>query len=228
MSRKVGCSVNQSEQPEHGAEGPVASFGGESRARKGPGDRWNQNLNSSLARSEISHLLSRLSPADKVVLSYLTIVAGLIVASNSRVELWWLLVLGHLLVMAIIIGLARWPDLTDLGQADLKSLDGNRSRAMLVVRSWYPLILIPLTYKELGYLVPLIHPHDFDRELALIDHRILGADPIVWLDRINYPAVTLVMQLAYLTYYVAPIALGVVLWRGNQFKDFQFFLFILL
>jgi membrane-associated phospholipid phosphatase len=97
----------------------------------------------------------------------------------------------------------------------------------------YPAILVsvspdPMTYKELGYLIPLIHPHDFDRELALIDQRIFGVDPVVWLDRLNYPAFTLIMQLSYLTYYVMPILLGVVLWRAGRFKEFLFFLFVVL
>jgi membrane-associated phospholipid phosphatase len=96
------------------------------------------------------------------------------------------------------------------------------------LRSWYPLVLIPLTYKELGYLIPLIHPRDFDRELALVDQRMLGVDPIVWLDRINYPSLALIMQLSYLTYYVMPIVLGIVLWRTGRFREFQFFLFVIM
>src|SRR5262249_51692920 len=153
----------------------------------------------------------RLSPADKVVLSYLAIVGILIIAACNRVELWWLLVPLHLLAIAIIFAVARpvyhiMPEASGAEPPDIVS-----PARLSVVRSWYPLILIPLTYKELGYLIPLVHPHDFDRELGLIDQRVLGADPIIWLDRINYPLVTLIMQLAYLTYYVMPIVLGIVL-----------------
>jgi len=134
-----------------------------------------------------------------------------------------------LLAIAMIVAVARLIDPTvtgDMGGEPPNSVSPGKTSS--IVRSWYPLILIPLTYKELGYLIPLVHPHDFDRELALIDQRIFGVDPIIWLDKINYPAVTLIMQLAYLTYYVTPIVLGIVLWRTGRFADFQFFLFVLL
>jgi membrane-associated phospholipid phosphatase len=159
----------------------------------------------------------KLSPPDKVVLTYLTIVAVLILAASDRVKYWWLLVPLHMLALVLIIGLARRADIRD-----------QRQSTWSVTRFWYPLILIPMTYKELGYLIPLIHPRDFDRELAWIDQRILGVDPIIWLDRVNYPAITLLMQLAYLTYYLMPIVLGIVLWRAGRFGDFEFFLFVVL
>jgi membrane-associated phospholipid phosphatase len=159
----------------------------------------------------------KLRPPDKVVVAYLTIVAILVLATYDRVRLWWLLVPAHLLVISLIFWLARRDNIQE-----------SRLKTFSVVRSWYPLILIPMTYKELGYLIPLIHTHDFDRELALIDQRILGVDPIIWLDRINHPAVTLIMQLSYLTYYLMPIVLGIVLWRAGRFADFEFFLFMVL
>jgi len=162
----------------------------------------------------------KLRPPDKVVVIYLATVAFLILASYDRVRLWWLLVPAHGLAIVLIFLLGRLDS--------IHSIQGWRAKTLSIARSWYPLILIPITYKELGYLIPLIHPHDFDRELALIDQRILGVDPIMWLDRINYPAVTLIMQLAYLTYYVMPIVLGVVLWRSGRFADFEFFLFMVL
>jgi membrane-associated phospholipid phosphatase len=185
----------------------------------------------------------RLSPADKVALSYLTIVAGLILASYNRIDFWWLLLPAHFVAMAIIFIMARWlgrtgPDLVETNTGNPQPPTFNLQPAtpnvqpattwLAVARSWYPLILIPLTYKELGYVIHLIHPHDFDRELALIDHRILGVDPVIWLDRLNYPIVTLIMQASYLTYYLSPVVLALVLWRGKRFGDYQFFLFVIL
>jgi len=42
-----------------------------------------------------------------------------------------------------------------------------------LIRGWVPVVLIPITYKELSYLIPLIHPRDFDSTLAAIDYRFL-------------------------------------------------------
>jgi len=87
-------------------------------------------------------------------------------------------------------------------------------------------VLIPITYKELGYLIPLIHPRDFDAALAGIDQRFLGVHPTVWLERLTWPPLTEVLQLTYSSYYFLPLVLGVVLWRQRSFEKFHFWVFI--
>jgi len=168
----------------------------------------------------------RLSPADRIAFYYLAFTGILILIFHRQIDGWLELTAAHALAIAGIFALSR------LKVANPTRLTGGEPHgpATLVAfaRSWYPLILIPLTYKELSYLIPLIHPHDFDRELALIDRRMLGVDPLIWLDRINYPAIALVLQLSYLTFYFIPIALGIVLWRERRFSDYQFFMFVVL
>src|SRR5207247_6518089 len=94
------------------------------------------------------------------------------------------------------------------------------------ILGWYPVLLIPITYKELSYLIPLIHPYDFDATLAGIDQRFLGVHPTVWLERFTWPPLSEVLQLAYSTYYFLPLVLGVVLWRKGWFEEFDFWVFI--
>lgn len=218
--------MSQIKPPDSGAQDQIRPAPNQAPAEIRPHRYYGQNSEGSLAKSAAGFRTGGLSPADKVALSYLTIIAVLILASYSRVAYWWLLVPAHLVAMAIIFTMAKWEIRARPSLAEPESLSPDRAPSVL--RSWYPLVLIPLSYKELGYLIPLIHPHDFDHELALIDHRILGVDPIVWLDRINYPAFTLIMQLSYMTYYVTPIVLGLVLWRAGRFREFQFFLFVVL
>jgi hypothetical protein len=95
-----------------------------------------------------------------------------------------------------------------------------------LIRGWYPVALIPITYKELTYLIPLIHPRDYDETLAWIDLRFLGVHPTVWLERFTWPLLTEVLQLTYSTYYFLPLVLGVVLWRNRSFEQFHFWVFI--
>jgi len=95
-----------------------------------------------------------------------------------------------------------------------------------LIRGWYPVLLIPITYKELSYLIPLIHPHDFDATLAGIDQRLFGVHPTVWLERFTLPPLTEVLQLTYSSYYFLPLVLGVVLWRKGWFEKFDFWVFI--
>jgi membrane-associated phospholipid phosphatase len=214
IARRAGCRVNSTEQPESGGQVPVPSAGESEITGTSAGE--NHSPAAYRERGRLLHL-GKLRPPDKVVVTYLAIVTILTLGTHDRVKFWWLLVPAHLLAMGFIFGLAHLDYVRDWPP-----------KRPSIVRSWYPLILVPMTYKELGYLIPLIHPRDFDRELAFIDQRILGVDPIIWLDRINYPAVTLIMQLAYLTYYLMPIVLGIVLWRAGRFADFEFFLFMVL
>jgi membrane-associated phospholipid phosphatase len=88
-------------------------------------------------------------------------------------------------------------------------------------------IVIAIAYKELTYLIPRIHPRDFDTTLAAIDHRMFGVNPTVWLERLTWPPLTEVLQIAYSTYYFLPIILAAVLWRKGWFDRFYFWVFII-
>jgi membrane-associated phospholipid phosphatase len=177
---------------------------------------------------------AELKPADKVIIAYLAIIASLILISNNRVQLWPLLVAAHSLAILIVVVIAKSDDdaprqlhskfaLRHL----LPSATEVTGRTTRFMHFWYPLVLVPLTYKELEYLIPRIHPRDFDRQLAAIDYRMFGVHPTVWLERITNPLLTEILQLSYTTYYFLPLVLGIVLWRNRWFEQFQFALFVL-
>ena len=159
-----------------------------------------------------------LSPADKIIIVYLIIIAALIVISINRVRYWWLLVAAHVLGIVIVIFIARW----------YRRVASDSPRPFVeIVRGWYPVAVIPFTYKELTYLIPLVNPRVFDTELAVIDRQIFGVDPTVWLERLTWPLLTELFQLSYITYYFLPLVLGVVLWRKCWTEKFHFFVFII-
>jgi membrane-associated phospholipid phosphatase len=163
----------------------------------------------------------RLNPADKVAIAYLLLIAFLIAIFSYRIKWWVFLHVGHAIAIATVVLIARWE------QSVIRdSASSSRARLARFGRGWYPVALIPITYKELSYLIPLIHPRDFDSALAAIDHRFLGVNPTVWLERFTFPALTEVLQLTYSSYYLLPIILGVVLWRGGRFEEFHFWVFI--
>ena len=157
----------------------------------------------------------RLSPADKVFIFYLVILSLLILVAGERIEkqVWFLV--GHAVAIAFVILLVKFiaPSLGALGQ---------------LLRGWYPVALIPSTYKELEYLIPRLHPHDFDWQLAAIDYRIFGVHPTIWLERLLFPPLVEVLQILYATYYFYPVILGVVLWRKGWNEKFYFWVFILM
>lgn len=155
-----------------------------------------------------------LYPADKIVIAYVVIITALIIAFSFRIPAWWQLVAVHALAIGFIWLIARW-DRTS-----------SRRGVASFIHGWYPVAFIPTTFKELTYLVPLIHPRDFDVQLAAIDHRLFGAHPTVWLERVTWPAVVEVLQVIYATYYFLPIILGAVLWRKGWFERYRFWVFI--
>lgn len=166
--------------------------------------------------------ISSLNPHDKIVITYLAIIALLILIFTSRVEHWVMLCAAHLAVSALVVLLAKWD------RSSLKRDRSSRFRFASLAHGWYPLLLIGLTYKELTYLIPRIHPRDFDAALAAIDYRVFGVNPTVWLERFTWPPLTEVLQLTYSTYYFLPIILGAILWRKGWFDKFYCWVFVLM
>ena len=169
------------------------------------------------ARRSKQNRLGSLIPADKIVTAYLATIAVLVVLSAASIPYWWAFIAAHAAAIAIIVLIAAYHRRVE---ASGRSLVG-------LVHAWYALVLVPLTYKELTYLIPLVHPRDFDWELAAIDHRMLGVHPTVWLERVTSPFLTEILQLSYITYYFLPLLLGVTMWRKGWFDEFHFFLFVM-
>lgn len=176
--------------------------------------------------------LLKLTPADKVVVAYLVVIALLILIFNYRIEFWGWLCVGHAVVIALVVLLAKLdrpvsasPPLP-IGLSSHPVSPSLSRPVASFVHGWYPVALIGIAYKELTYLIPLIHPRDFDSALAAIDHRIFGMHPTVWLERFSWPPLTEVLQLTYSTYYFLPIVLGVVLWKADSLAKFHFLVFV--
>ena len=162
-----------------------------------------------------------LNPGDIIVIAYLAIIALLIILFSHRIEHWALLCAAHLVVAALVTLPAKF-------DSPLRVTASPRLGVASLLRGWYPLLLIGLTYKELTYLIPRIHPRDFDVALAAIDYRMFGVNPTVWIERFTWPPLTEIFQLTYSTYYLLPVILGVVLWRKKRFDSFFFFVFVLM
>jgi membrane-associated phospholipid phosphatase len=164
-----------------------------------------------------------LKPADKVAIAYLVVITLLVLVFSYRVPWWQAFCAGHAILIAFIVLIAR-----SLPVSPSPPLPPSSRHRLLApfIRGWYPVVLIPITYKELTYLIPRLHPRDFDEALAALDYRFLGVHPTVWLERFTYTLLTEVLQLTYSTYYFLPLVLGVVLWRRRSFEQFHFWVFI--
>jgi len=172
----------------------------------------------------------KLEPADKVVIAYLSIIALLILIFSYRIESWGWFCALHAILIAIVLLLAR------LEHSALRRVAASPRRPFAppsprppvasFVHGWYPVVLMFVTYKELTFLIPRVHPHDFDATLAAFDYRLFGVNPTVWLEPVTWPPLTEILQLTYSTYYFLPVILGAVLWSKGWFDKFRFWVFV--
>jgi membrane-associated phospholipid phosphatase len=153
---------------------------------------------------------TRFCPVDKVILGYF-VLTGLIVLG------WWStlpqapgLLLWHLLGPALIVYQVKRPN-----------------RTTWVFRNWYPLPYVGYFYKEMALLIPAVRHGDADRWLASLDFRFWHANPCVWLERIQTPALTEFEQIVYSLFIPAVILVAVLLWQKGRFEEFQYYAFLI-
>lgn len=92
----------------------------------------------------------------------------------------------------------------------------------------FPTICILIVFDSLEGLVHSINPRDIDPLLIRLDYAIFGFYPTVMLEKFMNPLLTDVMQLAYCSYYVLPITLGVFLKIKGEDLAFDRSLFLIM
>lgn len=145
-------------------------------------------------------LRSRLQPVDYVAGGYLALTTILILLLASRLPAWPVLAALNLAGMAAV-GAIVW------------FCEGRPGTPALVVRIWYPALLIPLCYREVPLLVPALwRGRDFDWEAAQYDFGLFGDYPTVWIERWYHPLAADLLQLVYFSFLALPLLLGAHLW----------------
>ncbi len=82
-----------------------------------------------------------------------------------------------------------------------------------------------LLYSNLGPLCDLLHPQLVDGRLAQIDAHIFGVTPSVWLENVLPHWLTGVLFSCYCTYYLWPVAIGLILFAQGREAEFERFTF---
>jgi membrane-associated phospholipid phosphatase len=104
-------------------------------------------------------------------------------------------------------------------------LSWHRSEFLNKIKKWSVIVLIPLNFTELHYLVHTVHPIDYDALLIWADRFLFGTNPTVWMEQYTNPYITEVLQYVYSTFYFLPIGLGIVLAKKKQEDDLNFVFF---
>jgi membrane-associated phospholipid phosphatase len=149
-------------------------------------------------------------PVDFLFTAYLAAIGLLIAAFYRRVPDTGLLLAAHGVGIALVIAATR-----------VRS--GSR---LEVFHFYYPLLYLPLLYKEMAILIPAIRRVDFDALMARLDYRIWGAHATVWLERLQTPPLTEFLQLAYTLFIPMVILVAAALWSKRLYPEFRYYGFL--
>lgn len=131
-------------------------------------------------------------------------------AAASRVRALGIVVPLALGALAVVL-LAAW---------------SSRSRVGRVLHDLSPAIWVPFFFDVAGPLIAVVNRSRWDRELAAIDVRTFGALPDAWRGALGRPRwLTDVASVAYLSFYVLPIVVGLALYVRGRKDDYARFAF---
>ena len=149
-------------------------------------------------------------PIDKIILAYFVFTTAVLAGWWSRIpNVAWHLT-WHTLATAALIYEVKRPN-----------------RTTWVFRNWYPLPYVSSCYREMAILVPAVRRKDSDQWLANLDSRIWHANPTVWLERIQSPALTEILQIVYTLFVPMVLLICVILWRQRRYREFQYYGFLI-
>ena len=157
-----------------------------------------------------------ISAFDRLTLSFLALLTAVILLFISLIPAWpQLIVKNSLLALAII-------SFASLRRRDPRSRLYNFTHALL------PIVSVLVIFNSLGDIIPFIRKHYYDDVLIRIDYMFFATYPTVWLERFNNAFLTSLFQVAYISYYCIPIALGISLFIKDKKDEFEIAVFAVL
>jgi membrane-associated phospholipid phosphatase len=137
--------------------------------------------------------------ADRLYLAYFSGLGLAILLMRHRVPGWPAFLALHLVLIALIVGLAR------------------NARRFPTAHAWYPWVLPLLTFQEVAQLNLLLVDDWQDRYLLAFESWLFAEPPTVWLSRFASPLVTEILEIGYLSYFfLLPIVAGVLYQRSDK------------
>jgi len=157
-------------------------------------------------------LLEVLRPVDALIAAFALLLNAIILAFVGRIDASAALVTLNTLSVAGIIVAARLAE---------------SSRFFRILHDWFPVPAIFLVFKEMHVIIQSLARPDWDPLLILLDRMIFGTDPTVWLGAHASPALTELLQIAYVSYYFIMLSVGVELWLRKDRDRFSYALFVI-
>jgi len=155
----------------------------------------------------MKRLLSVLYTTDVVNISFFAILTVTLIVLREHISGWVHLCLLNFIVIVMVLMFAK--------------LSSTKTHIWKLLHNFYMMICIPIAFKEIYYIVPVIHPVDYDISLMAIDFWMLGVNPTQWLQRISSPVLTEILQLTYSSFYLLPYILAIDLYRKKRMQAFK-------
>jgi membrane-associated phospholipid phosphatase len=150
-------------------------------------------------------------PVDRLMLGYLLAVGSIVAIFHRDITHSGAILIAHVVGMLLIAAFAFVP----------------RLPGMNLFRHWYPLPYVALCYREMSGIIGSIRGRSFDAALAAWDFAIWRTHPTVWLECIQSPVMTELMQLAYALFVPFILSVAVIFWMQKRFEEFRGYAFLL-
>ena len=138
---------------------------------------------------------------------------GLNLIFFGRVTAWPVIILIDLIVVGIIFLLAYL--------AETK-----KTKLLIGLHRFYSYPFVLFVFKEIYLMVRPIHPMDYDWLFISIDHWLFGVNPTQWAAQFAHPVLTEMFQIAYFSYYILFLMLGIELFRRHTIDEFDYGAFL--
>jgi membrane-associated phospholipid phosphatase len=154
-----------------------------------------------------SDALAPLAPVDRLTLAFLAFLAAVATAAGVASALVPIAALAAAVIFAACCA--------------------ERSRWHALVHDYLAIAIVAASFYLVGPLVPAANARRWDVELARIDAALFGAMPALWRGALGRPWwLTDAASLAYVSYYVIPVAIGVALHAAGRRREFESFVFV--
>ena len=144
------------------------------------------------------------------MLSYLLAASLLIAGFNQQIDHAGLLLLAHGAAMLPIVVYAFFP----------------RLPGAYFFRNLYPLPYVFASYRVMSLLIKAMRQSRFDATLAAWDFAVWHAHPTVWLERVQTPLLTELLQVVYSLFVPMILAVALILWvrQRENFRGYALLL----
>ncbi len=149
-------------------------------------------------------------PVDWLILSYLLAVGLSIAVFSRKFEHAGLLLVAHGVAMLSILAYVFFP----------------RLPGALYFRRLYPIPYVFACYRVMSILINALRQARFDATLAAWDFAIWRAHPTVWLERVQTPLLTELLQIIYSLFVPTVLAVAMILWirQRESFRGYALLL----